>query len=146
MKRRVAVRAIIASDGKMLGVKLKPYETALTGNFWCTIGGGINEGEALLPALRREIIEETATEPVIGNLLYVMQFKSGDVEHLEFFFHVTNAQDFKHVDVTKTTHGGEEIAEIGFINPSIETVLPEFLTTIDFTEIADKPTQFYSYL
>ena len=45
MKRRIAVRGIFVNDGTLLCVKLKPYNTAITGEFWCTIGGGVDMGE-----------------------------------------------------------------------------------------------------
>ena len=129
MKRRITVRAVIVNDGKLLCVKLKPYNAAITTEFWCTVGGGIDSGEALLPALTREVIEETGITPVIGNLLYIHQFINGDMESLEFFFHVTNAADFMHVNLAHTSHGDIEIAEIEFIDQSTTNLFPVFLKT-----------------
>lgn len=135
MKRRVTVRAVIVKAGKLLCVKLKPYNAAVTGEFWCTVGGGIDSGEPLLPALTREVIEETGVMPVIGNLLYIHQFINGDVESLEFFFHVTNADDFMRVDLAATTHGQVEIAEIDFIDAPSNNVFPTFLKTESFDNL-----------
>ena len=146
MNRRVAVRAVIVKDGKLLAVKLNPYRSVITGEFWCTIGGGIDEGEALIPALKREVMEETGIEPIVGNLLYIQQYLHGDMEHMEFFFHVTNADDFLTIDLSKTTHGTEEIAELDFVDVSKETVLPKFLTEETFEDVANQPTKFFNYL
>jgi len=148
MKRRIAVRAIIEKDGKLLLVKLKPYDTAEPEDYWCTVGGGVDVCEPLEDAIVREIIEETGIAPVIGNLLYVMQWKNeqDDVENIEFFFHVTNSSDFTKIDLSKTTHGEAEIAEMAFINPKEAYILPKFLNDIDYTDIANKPTQFFNYL
>jgi len=129
MTRRVAVRAIIMQDGKLLCVRLKAYQTAIAGDFWCLPGGGVDDGEALLPALEREILEETGVKPQAGPLLYIQQFILDDTDHLEFFFHVTNAQDFQNVDLSKTTHGATEIEELAFVDPASTHILPKFLTT-----------------
>jgi len=150
MNRRVAVRALILQDGKLLCVRQKHYfEAVFTDitNFWCLPGGGVDAGEALLPALEREIIEELGVKPVIGNLLYVQQFLYADMEHLEFFFHVTNATDYAQVDLSKTSHGAVEIAELEFIDPAHKSVQPEFLSTENLpAQAAAGTAKFFSYL
>jgi len=146
MKRRVAVRAVIIKNGKLHCVRLKPYDGKITGDYWCVIGGGVEPGEPLIKALNREVIEETGIKPTIGNLLYVQQFKSGGNEQMEFFFHVTNTGDFLNIDLSKTTHGEKEIAKIGFIDVTRETILPEFLTQESFENLENQPTKFFNYL
>jgi len=123
------VRAIVFHDGKMLAARLKkdPKDPE-KGTYWCTPGGGLDDGEPLRDGLRREMLEETGIEPVIGDLLYVQQFPYGEREYLEFFFHVTNAQDYLNIDLSKTTHGHLEIDEIAFIDVATSYVLPAFLT------------------
>lgn len=131
MMRRVTVRGIVLHEGKLLCVRLKPYKDHLKrdNSYWCLPGGGLDEGEALIAGVEREMLEETGIKPVVGNLLYVQQFTHGDKDYLEFFFHVTNGEDYLHTDLTKTSHGVEEIEEIGFIDPVTVHVLPEFLKT-----------------
>jgi 8-oxo-dGTP pyrophosphatase MutT (NUDIX family) len=150
MNRRVAVRAIIEKDSKLLCVKHKDYggDGARVPDFWCTIGGGVDPGEALIPALRREIIEETGIEPDIGRLLYIQQFEHNSTEHLEFFFHVTNTTDFINIDLSKSTHGQKEIELIDFIEPINETLLPKFLRDQPIAQdiATNQPTQFFNYL
>jgi ADP-ribose pyrophosphatase YjhB (NUDIX family) len=102
---------------------------------WCLPGGGLDEGEALIPGLEREMAEETGVKPDVGNLLYVQQFIYNDKDYLEFFFHVTNSQDYLHIDLSKTTHGAEEIAEIGFVDPAATKILPEFLMSEPLNEV-----------
>lgn len=150
MERRVAVRAIIVKDGKLLCVKLKDYggDGAGSRGAWCTIGGGVPPGEALLPALKREVVEETGVEPSIGSLLYVQQFafNNGAKEHLEFFFHVTNADDFLNIDLSKTSHGAAEIDQLAFIDPVKENVLPKFLNKENYKNLSSAQTKFFNYL
>jgi 8-oxo-dGTP diphosphatase len=131
MTRRVTVRGIVLHDHKLLSVRLKPYKDHLKrdNSYWCLPGGGLDEGEALVAGVEREMFEETGIHPVVGNLLYVQQFTHGDKEYLEFFFHITNSEDYLHIDLAKTTHGLEEIEEIGFIDPATTHLLPEFLKT-----------------
>jgi len=117
--------------GKLLAVRQKQYTGRATvdaNDYWCTPGGGVDVGEALLPALERELVEELGVKPVIGNLLFVQQFIHGDTEHMEFFFHITNAADYLELDLSKTTHGAIEIERVDFIDPAQERVLPELLT------------------
>ena len=77
------------------------------------------------------MIEETGIAPEIGNLLFVQQFHDGEKEQLEFFFHITNADDYSVIDLANTSHGTIEIARCGFIHPATENILPAFLQTID---------------
>lgn len=138
MTRRVSVRAIVLHQGKLLCVRLKPYHevSASMASSWCLPGGGLDEGEALIPGLEREMLEETGIAPKVGNLLYVQQFTYNDKDYLEFFFHVANGQDYLHIDLSKTTHGADEIAEIGFVDAASTKILPEFLMTEPLEEIA----------
>ncbi|MGH7241322.1 MAG: NUDIX domain-containing protein [Candidatus Saccharimonadales bacterium] len=134
--RRIAVRGIILDDGKLFAVRLKNYKgQAIEGGqtYWCTPGGGVDVGEPLLVALERELIEETGVKPVIGSLLYIQQFQHKDTEQLEFFFHITNGEDYRHINLAETTHGAIEIEEAAFIDPPTKPLLPVFLTKEDIT-------------
>ena len=142
MTRRVTVRGVVLHEGKLLCVRLKPYKDHLKrdNSYWCLPGGGLDDGEALLAGIEREMLEETGIKPVVGNLLYVQQFMHGEKDCLEFFFHITNSKDYLHIDLSETTHGLEEIEEIGFVDPSVTHVLPEFLKTEALAEHAARGT------
>ncbi|MDZ7785569.1 MAG: NUDIX hydrolase [Candidatus Saccharibacteria bacterium] len=128
--RRIAVRGIAVRDNKLLCVRHKMYTGNIVGkDFWCLPGGTVDEGENLTAAITREMIEETAITPLIGKLLYINHFQANNMEHLEFFFHVKNPEDYREVDLSKASHAEEEIAEIDFIDTTKNNVLPEFLTT-----------------
>ncbi|HEU4966100.1 MAG TPA: NUDIX hydrolase [Candidatus Saccharimonadales bacterium] len=138
MIRKITVRGIVLHEGKLLCVRLKPYKDHLKrdNSYWCLPGGGLDEGEALIAGVEREMVEETGIKPVVGNLLYVQQFTHGGKDYLEFFFHITNGEDYLHIDLSKTTYGQQEIEEIGFIDPTRTHVLPEFLKTEPLSELA----------
>lgn len=148
MNRRITVRAVVVHEGKLLGVRLNPTDSApQNGTFWCVPGGGLDPTEDLMSGLRREMLEETGIEPKIGNLLYIQQYQDQKGEYLEFFFDVTNSSDYLHVDLTQTTHGTEEIAEIRFINPSTDNLLPHFLTEVSLPDdISVGMTRYFNYL
>lgn len=150
MQRRLAVRAVIIKDNKLLLVKLKPYDiTKHTGpDFWCTIGGGLDENESLIPALKREVYEETGIHAEVGRLLFVQQFVFQEKENLEFFFHVTNTEDFENIDLASTSHGTIEIAELAFVDPNTEHVLPRLLSEVNIQEhiSENRQTLFFDYL
>jgi 8-oxo-dGTP diphosphatase len=151
MSARLTVRGILVDKaGKLFCVKLKGYGGKEARDFWCLPGGGIDPGEALVPALHREMVEETTVAPDVGELLYIQQFHDIDngSEHFEFFFHIKNSGDYKDFDITKATHAAEEIADFGFVDPKTTYILPEFLTKEDIAaHIAAKaPTKIFSYL
>jgi hypothetical protein len=77
------------------------------------------------------MIEETGIAPQIGKLLFVQQFHDGKKEQLEFFFHIENPDDYKEIDLSKTTHGEAEVANVAFVDPRSHHVLPALLQTVD---------------
>lgn len=149
MGRKITARGVVLDDsGKLYCVRLKAYGGKDERAFWCTPGGGIDEGESLYDTLHREMVEETGVAPVIGNLLYVQQFTFEGKEQLEFFFHIKNFEDYKNIDLSGASHAEEEIAEHGFVDPKTTHILPEFLTKEDIArQVNDKlPTKLFNYL
>lgn len=132
--RRVNTRGIIYKDGRLFCQQLKQSHSNVQDPFWCTPGGGIDFGESLEEGLKREMIEETGVEPTIGKLLFVQQFFDGTKEQLEFFFEITNVDDYEAIDLSTTSHGDIEVDRCEFIDPTTEKVLPEFLKKINLTD------------
>jgi NTP pyrophosphohydrolase including oxidative damage repair enzyme len=147
MQRRVNVRGIIVSDQGEIFCQQLTANDGKGRNFWCTPGGGLKRGESLLDGLRREMIEETGVKPEIGRLLFIQQFAEsgeqsahGPNEQLEFFFLITNWQDYQHIDLEQTSHGVEEVAECGFVDPKTTRILPSYLTEVDLDWLINKST------
>lgn len=146
--RRIATRGIIFKDGKLLCQQLTGYRRN-NRDFWCTPGGGLDDGEALRDGLYREMIEETGIAPKIGRLLFVQQFSEGDgKEQMEFFFLIENPDDYEAIDLTATTHGMEEIERVEFVDPRKQAVLPALLQSIDLKKYTEtvQPVFFYNDL
>jgi 8-oxo-dGTP diphosphatase len=136
IERRVNVRGIVAKDGKILAQQLTPGIDKISRDDWmCTPGGGLEAMESLEEGLAREMIEETGISPKIGRLLFIQQFVRGNgVEQLEFFYLIENYQDYQSIDLSKTSHGIEEVKWVGFVDPKSANVLPKFLQEIDITD------------
>lgn len=138
-KRRVNVRAIIWREGKLFAVKHKSKDGG-EADYWCLPGGGLDPFESLEDGVRRELFEETGIKAEVGRMLFGQQLRStreGHDEELEFFYHITNPEDFMNIDLASTSHGVEELARYEFIDPATEHVLPEFLQTIDIGKYVD---------
>ena len=94
----------------------------------------------------REMIEETGVAPEIGNLLFIQQFMDGEREQLEFFYHITNADDYEVLDLENTSHGAIEVESYGFIDPKTHDIKPTFLCKRDIAAaIADSCPVFETY-
>lgn len=144
MQRRVNVRGIIINDKGELFCQRLTARDRDGRDFWCTPGGGLELGESLVDGLRREMIEETGIVPEVGRLLFVQQFaESGDQsahgpsEQLEFFFYITNWQDYQQIDLAATTHGVAEVAACGFVDPRAVTILPTYFMEVDLGWLAN---------
>jgi 8-oxo-dGTP diphosphatase len=153
MNRRVNVRAIIIDENdNIFAVKHRTHDNKES-EYWATIGGGLNSGESLHDGLTRECVEEVGISPDIGRLLFVQQFiythhDDSKTEKLEFFFHVTNYNDFKTtIDLSGTSHG-HELLRAGFIDPKQSDLLPEFLKDVHLNTqvLHDVPVQFFDNL
>jgi len=120
----MSARGIIEYDGKYLLVR----QRSNNGTFWCLPGGGIEPGEDIISALKRELVEETGVVPAVGNLLFVHQIKDKDgYSGPGFYFYVENGSDYLKLDIAGTTHGSLELVEIGFVGIQGIHVLPAFL-------------------
>lgn len=120
---RISVRAIIEHEGTYLIVRNKSSD-----NFWCLPGGGVEDGEDIITALDRELIEELGIKPVIGNLVYVHMLRDQDgYSPPGFLFHIKNGKDYLNLDLSKTSHGELEIDEVKFSDMKEDKLLPSFL-------------------
>lgn len=149
MERRIAVRGIGFSNGKLLVVRHKNSQ-GMPANYWAVPGGGLDIGEDIVQGLHREMIEETGIAPQIGRLLFVQQYigagKQGNArEEIEFFFELTNTADYQAIDLTQTTHGALELAAIEWLDPSTIPLLPEFLQSYNIAQHIASNAPVYVY-
>ena len=55
--------------------------------FWTPPGGGVEFGEGLAEALRREVSEETGVDVEVGPLRYALDFVRPPLHAVSFYFH-----------------------------------------------------------
>jgi 8-oxo-dGTP pyrophosphatase MutT (NUDIX family) len=123
--QKIACRGIIIDQGQILTVKLKP-----TDDFYCLPWGKLDMMETLEDCIVREIHEELNILPIVGPMLFVNQWllKKYNIHMIEFFYIITNGWDFRHVDLTNTSHGFE-IYEVHWLDLGNTTtnLLPSFV-------------------
>lgn len=96
MKTRRNVRVLLTHNFRVLLMKVElPDRT-----FWCTIGGGIKEGETIVQAAQREVFEETGLAhneiflgPVIWEGSIVLERRGIETLHNEVFLIAQSASD-----------------------------------------------------
>ncbi len=120
----VRCRGIILQNNKILAVK--HYEGA---NFYALPGGHLEFGENTLECIKREIIEELGIEPKIGRLLYVNNLINESGQSVEFFFEITNADDYFDLKKLGGTHR-DELVDICWVEKNdTKNILPEQIKT-----------------
>ncbi|RMD94412.1 MAG: NUDIX hydrolase [Alphaproteobacteria bacterium] len=82
---RLAVRALILQEGRLLLVNAYPGETS---DLWGAPGGGVERGTSLAENLRREVREETGLEVAVGAPALVNEFHDPEsgYHQVEVFF------------------------------------------------------------
>ena len=136
-KRRINSRAIIWRDGTILAVRHKD-SAGTEDDHWALPGGGLDYDEFIKDAVRREVFEELGVEAEVGKLIGMQQFYSRREdfsEELELFFHVYDSPAFDAIDLSKTSHGANEIAEVKFVDPKQVYIKPDCLAEIDLAGI-----------
>jgi 8-oxo-dGTP diphosphatase len=81
---RLRVCGLCIQDDKVLLVKHKSLGEK--GYLWAPPGGGVNYGESVEEALKREFLEETGLEINISRFLFVSEYLDVPLHALELLF------------------------------------------------------------
>ncbi len=135
----IRTRGIIVHDNKLLVVRHAP-----DAEYFALPGGHLEWGENVKVCVEREIMEELGIKPEIGRLLYVNNFVSIDfVQSVEFFFEITNSDDYLDLDKLGGTHKSE-LAEIYWLGAGEkrEVVPPEIQSDLNSGTILSDTVRF----
>ena len=81
---RVRVNGLLIRNDALLMVQLSsPIEQK---RIWMPPGGGLQFGESLEMAAKREVAEETGIEVAVGPLWYLQQVRSDGIHAIEFYY------------------------------------------------------------
>ena len=82
---RIAVRALIIEDGKLLVVNAYPGGTS---DLWCAPGGGVERHQSLIQNLMREVREETGLAIAVEGLAGINEFHepASNFHQVDLFF------------------------------------------------------------
>lgn len=85
---RIAVRAIIVQDGRLLLVNAWPNGQS---SLMCAPGGGVEPGQSLPENVIREVMEETGLQVKVGAPCLVNEFHDPErgFHQVDLFFHCT---------------------------------------------------------
>ena len=85
---RVRVGALLFDDDQAPGAALLAQHDGLwePGPFWTPPGGGVEFGEGLADALRREVQEEAGIDVEVGPLRYVVDFVRPPLHAVSLYF------------------------------------------------------------
>jgi integral membrane protein len=139
--RQITVRAIIIDKNKVLFVQ--PADSG----FWLLPGGKAGPKETAEEALKRLTKAHTGIPPLIDRLVYILQYRSKSVEHLEMFFSLSNRSDYNEKKLKSWLKTLKNIDEISYLNPAgNEAILPEFLRSEPLANIAKNPSKSVKFL
>ncbi|RNC84699.1 MAG: NUDIX hydrolase [Balneola sp.] len=89
-KLRIRACGVLIDQDRILLVQL--YSPVSVKNIWTTPGGGVDFGESLKAAVKREFFEETGLKVNVKKLLLINELIDGLYHALEFFFEVAKEE------------------------------------------------------
>ena len=120
---RLAARALIVEDGRLLIVNAYPQGTS---DLWCAPGGGIERHQSIPDNLKREVLEETGLSIDVGGLAGVNEFHAPD-------------RDFHQVDLFFRAHVLAGDLDPAWHDPEHTVSLRRFVSADELANLRHKP-------
>jgi 8-oxo-dGTP diphosphatase len=109
----VGAAAVVIHEGCVLLIRRGQAPDA---GEWSIPGGGVELGEAVEEALRREVREETGLEIAVGDFLEIFERIERDIDGSVRFHFVL--LDYAATVVGGTLRAGDDAAEAAFVDPA----------------------------
>ena len=104
--------AVVVHEGRVLLIRRGQAPDA---GEWSIPGGGVELGESVEDALRREVREETGLEIAVGAFLELYQRVELDADGIRFHFVIL---DYAATVVGGTLRAGDDAAAAAFVDPA----------------------------
>lgn len=107
--RIIACAVIFSKDGKMLLGRKDPAKGGVYPDCWHIPGGGVDEGESLLDAAKREVLEETGIDAAGYPIIESSFVNSGEAEVMRDGEKVLIKMEFYRFEIRITDKNADEI-------------------------------------
>lgn len=132
LRIKLGASGILIRDGKVLLGLREGNDDQLPG-LWCTPGGGVETGETLVKAIKREFLEETGLCICVYKVVSIQELITDGSHNVLIFMLVGNtshdpkAKDGFEIVQFFSRKEVEELQTLGRITPATYAALQEFL-------------------
>lgn len=123
MSPRLAVRGIVLHEDRLLLVNAYPGRSS---DLWCAPGGGVDKHASLPDNLRREILEETGLEVIVGGPALLNEFHDP-------------ARGFHQVDLYFRCSVADARLPAGWVDPEGVVNRRRFVSRAEYAALRVKP-------
>ena len=131
---RLRVMGISMSEDRLLLIKHKGF--GAEGYLWAPPGGGVEFGESITDALKREFLEETGLEVEVEQFLFVNEYIALPLHAVELFFSVKRIGGELKLGSEERNSGQRVIEELRYFTIKALRLLPSSHLHVTFHNLS----------